>query len=92
MSEWHEQQRHDNPRQMAPWQPQMKTVELLNKVKAVLVEYEAYLPLTVRQTFYRLVGAWGYDKTATGPRQKSRGIHWQGAGRWTFAPRISACL
>ena len=22
-----------------------------------------YLPLTVRQTFYRLVGAWGYDKT-----------------------------
>ena len=50
-------------RGLAPWQPQMKTVELLNKVKAVLVEYEAYLPLTVRQTFYRLVGAWGYDKT-----------------------------
>jgi hypothetical protein len=32
-------------------------------VKQVLVEYEEYLPLTLRQIFYRLVGAHGYEKT-----------------------------
>jgi hypothetical protein len=50
-------------RGLAPWQPQTKTVELLAKVRAVLVEYASHLPLTVRQVFYRLVGAHGYDKT-----------------------------
>jgi hypothetical protein len=29
----------------------------------ILDEYEEHLPLTVRQIFYRLVGAYGYDKT-----------------------------
>ena len=28
-----------------------------------MAEYGAYLPLTVRQIFYRLVGAHGYEKT-----------------------------
>jgi hypothetical protein len=32
-------------------------------VQDVLQEYAEYLPLTVRQIFYRLVGAHGYDKT-----------------------------
>ena len=50
-------------RGLAPWQPQRATIDLLGKVQAVLVEYAEYLPLTVRQIFYRLVGAHGYDKT-----------------------------
>ena len=36
---------------------------LLGQVQAILVEYEDYLPLTVRQIFYRLVGAYGFEKT-----------------------------
>jgi len=35
---------------------------LLSNVEAVLEEYEEHLPLTVRQIFYRLVGAFGYPK------------------------------
>ncbi len=50
-------------RGLAPWQPQRATRELLGLVRAVLSEYAAYLPLTLRQVFYRLVGAHGYDKT-----------------------------
>src|SRR4051794_16371195 len=50
-------------RGLAPWQPQRATIDLLRKVQLVLVEYAQYLPLTVRQIFYRLVGAHGYDKT-----------------------------
>jgi len=50
-------------RGLAAWQPQRATIDLLTTVQAVLVEYAKYLPLTVRQIFYRLVGAHGYDKT-----------------------------
>jgi hypothetical protein len=50
-------------RGLAPWQPHHATRDLLAAVQAVLVEYTRYLPLTVRQVFYRLVGAYGYDKT-----------------------------
>jgi hypothetical protein len=50
-------------RGLAPWQPQRATIDLLGKVNAVLVEYAEYLPLTVRQIFYRLVGAHSYAKT-----------------------------
>jgi hypothetical protein len=32
-------------------------------VRAVLAEYVEQLPLTLRQIFYRLVGAYGYEKT-----------------------------
>jgi hypothetical protein len=46
----------------APWNPQRKTESLLSDIEAVLDEYEAYLPLTVRQVFYRLVGK-GYPKS-----------------------------
>jgi hypothetical protein len=35
----------------------------VQQVLAVLLEYAAYLPLTVRQIFYRLVGAHNYEKT-----------------------------
>jgi hypothetical protein len=50
-------------RGFAPWSPQTATLELLDQVRAVLGEYENHLPLTIRQIFYRLVGAHGYSKT-----------------------------
>jgi hypothetical protein len=36
---------------------------VLGQVNEVLFEYRAHLPLTVRQIFYRLVGAHGFPKT-----------------------------
>ena len=50
-------------RGLAPWNPRPQSRELLALVQQVLVEYLKYLPLTIRQIFYRLVGAHGYDKT-----------------------------
>jgi len=47
----------------APWNPQKKTKIILAQVKEVLRAYPAELPLTARQIFYRLVGAYGYPKT-----------------------------
>jgi len=49
-------------RGFAPWTPQKETLALIARVNAVLREYADHLPLTVRQIFYRLVGAHGYDK------------------------------
>jgi hypothetical protein len=46
----------------APWRPQKRTQALLEDIEVVLKEYEAYLPLTIRQVFYRLVGK-GHPKT-----------------------------
>lgn len=46
----------------APWSPQKKTKVILAQVKEILEHYEAELPLTARQIFYRLVGAYGYPK------------------------------
>ncbi len=50
-------------RGFAPWRPKKKTCVLRDQVLGVLHEYRDHLPLTVRQIFYRLVGAHGYDKT-----------------------------
>lgn len=50
-------------RGFAPWNPQRKTLVLLDQVKGILEEYRDHLPLTIRQIFYRLVGGHGYDKT-----------------------------
>jgi hypothetical protein len=50
-------------RGFVPWKPQAKTLALLEQVQAVLAEYAAYLPLTLRQIFYRLIGAHGFDKS-----------------------------
>jgi hypothetical protein len=55
--------RRTRPRGFASWNPQPASLELIEQVKSVLVEYEAHLPLTCRQIFYRLVGTAGYDKT-----------------------------
>jgi len=46
----------------APWNPQKKTAPLLEDIERVLEEYRMYLPMTVRQVFYRLVGK-GYTKS-----------------------------
>lgn len=51
------------PKGYAGWRPQARTRALLEQVDAVFEEYRDYLPLTVRQIFYRLVGAFGYEKT-----------------------------
>lgn len=53
---------HRRPKGYAEWRPQRRTRVLLEQVGAVLAEYEEQLPLTVRQVFYRLVGAHGYPK------------------------------
>jgi hypothetical protein len=45
------------------WTPRAATLALLDQVKAVLAEYVEQLPLTLRQIFYRLVGAYAYEKT-----------------------------
>jgi hypothetical protein len=50
-------------RGFAGWQPRGPTRDLLDQVRSVLREYTEYLPLTLRQIFYRLVGAHGYEKT-----------------------------
>jgi len=50
-------------RGFAPWKPQRKTQLLLADVSEVLEEYRAFLPLTCRQVFYRLVGLKGFEKT-----------------------------
>ena len=44
------------------WRPQTKTRVLLEQVSEILAEYRTELPLTARQIFYRLVGAYGYPK------------------------------
>lgn len=54
---------HRRPRGYAAWRPQRKTRVVLAQVRAVLEEYADYLPLTVRQIFYRLVGVYAYEKT-----------------------------
>ena len=54
---------HGRPRGFIDWNPQTKTRALIEQVQAVLEEYQKHLPLTLRQVFYRLVGAHGYAKT-----------------------------
>lgn len=51
------------PKGYAEWKPQQHVDRLVGQVEEILVEYRDYLPLTVRQIFYRLVGQYGYDKT-----------------------------
>lgn len=51
------------PKGYASWRPRRETRAVLAQVEEVLSEYRAHLPLTVRQIFYRLVGAHGFPKT-----------------------------
>ena len=50
-------------RGFAPWNPIQTTLDVVAQVQAILAEYAAYLPMTNRQIFYRLVGTRGYPKT-----------------------------
>ncbi len=54
------------PKGYAPWNPRSETRRVLQQVGRVLEEYRDYLPMTNRQIFYRLVGAFGYPKTERG--------------------------
>ena len=45
------------------YRPQQRTIVLINDAIKVLNEYHDHWPLTVRQIYYRLVGAYGYPKT-----------------------------
>lgn len=51
------------PRGYADWRPQAKTRLLLEQVNETFSMYEDYLPLTVRQVFYALVGNYEFPKT-----------------------------
>jgi len=48
---------------IADYAPRSETVALLEAAQAVLDEYREHWPLTVRQIFYRLIGAHGFPKT-----------------------------
>ena len=48
---------------LADYKPQVKTIALLDAAQSVLDEYREHWPLTVRQIFYRLVGAHDFPKT-----------------------------
>ncbi|WP_335938579.1 hypothetical protein [Streptomyces sp. PTD5-9] len=50
-------------RGFADWAPRPHVLALVDQVRHVLDENHAFLPMTARQVFYRLVGAHGYDKT-----------------------------
>ncbi len=52
-------------RGMADWNPQPHVQAVMEQVDDVLAEYEKYLPVTIRQIFYRLVGKYGFEKTET---------------------------
>jgi hypothetical protein len=51
------------PKGYADWTPTIETRVTLQNVVSILREYEAYLPMTARQIFYRLVGGYGFPKT-----------------------------
>jgi len=45
------------------WNPYLKARVTLECLEDIFGEYESYLPLTQRQIYYRLVGAYGYDNS-----------------------------
>ena len=50
------------PRGFAPWNPRPESLALVQDVRAVLAEYAEHLPMTLRQVWYRLVGARAFPK------------------------------
>lgn len=58
--------RHGRPRGFIEWRPHKDTARLVDAVSGVLDEYQAFLPLTIRQIFYRLVATIGYEKSDKG--------------------------
>lgn len=54
------------PRGYADWNPQKAGRDMVKAVDHVLTEYRDYLPMTLRQIFYRLVTKGAVDKTEKG--------------------------
>lgn len=54
--------RTTRPRGFAPWKPEPASLELVDHVRKVLSLFRAYLPVTIRQVFYRLVSTIGFPK------------------------------
>ncbi|MFC9233616.1 hypothetical protein ACFTZI_32455 [Streptomyces decoyicus] len=50
------------PRGFAPWTPRPAKRQLIEQIQAILDEYREYLPMTARQVYYRLVGAYDFPK------------------------------
>ena len=48
---------------MENWNPEDKTIELIDNIRNVLDENIEILPLTLRQIFYMLHSDYGFDKT-----------------------------
>jgi hypothetical protein len=65
-SEGYAKQSRRRPKGYALWSPRPETRRVLEQIEAVLTEYRDYLPMTNRQIYYRLVGAFGYSKTERG--------------------------
>ena len=59
------QPKRTRPRGFAPWNPRPESRALVQDVRAVLDEYRAHLPLSLRQGWYRLVATKGFPKTET---------------------------
>jgi hypothetical protein len=57
------------------WRPRTETRQLLDQVQGVLDEYRDQLPLTLRQIFYRLVGAHAYEKTELAYKQLTEALN-----------------
>lgn len=51
------------PKGYASWNFTSETGVVLTQIQEILDEYHDYLPMTARQVFYRLVGAYGFEKT-----------------------------
>lgn len=51
------------PRGFIQWKPRQAVLARLDMINEVLEQYIEHLPLTIRQIFYRLVGAYDYPKT-----------------------------
>lgn len=47
----------------APYTPKADAQDIIDRVVQILLEYEKYLPLTIRQVFYRLVARYLFPKT-----------------------------
>lgn len=50
-------------RGFAKWKPERESLELVDHVRGVLATFADYLPVTIRQVFYRLVSTIDYPKT-----------------------------